>query len=73
MSSKSKDDVDSKQSAGDPDVMVEQLLSPAPPSNTEFAVGDERHHVAIDRPYSVFTHNEKWLIVILASCAAVFR
>jgi hypothetical protein len=73
MSSNSKEDVDSKQSAGVPDVTVDQLLSPAPPSNTEFAVGDERHHVAIDRPYSVFTHNEKWSIVILASCAAIFR
>jgi hypothetical protein len=73
MSSKSKAGADSKQSAGDPDVTVEQPLSPAPPLYTEIAEGDKRPHIAIDRPYSVFTDNEKWLIVILASCAAVFR
>ena len=75
MSSEPKAGADSKQSAGDPqaDVVVEQSLSPAPPLYTEIAEGDKRRHIAIDRPYSVFTDNEKWLIVILASCAAVFR
>jgi hypothetical protein len=28
---------------------------------------------AADKPYSVFTHREKWLIVIIASYAALFR
>ena len=70
MSSKSEASADGKQSARIPDVTVEQSLSPAP---IEIAVGDKRHHVAIDKPYSVFTHKEKWLIVTLASCASVFR
>jgi hypothetical protein len=73
MSLESKAGADSKQSAGDPDVTVEQSRSPAPPLYTEIAVGDKGHRIVIDRPYSVFTDNEKWLIVILASCAAVFR
>ena len=73
MSSKSEVGADGKQSAGVPDVMVEQSLSPAPSSNTKIAVGDKRHHVAIDKPYSVFTRKEKWSIVILASCGAIFR
>ena len=59
---------------GVPDVFtVEQSLSSAPSSNTETFVGDNKHYVTINKPYSVFTHKEKWLIVILASCAAVFR
>jgi hypothetical protein len=73
MSSKSEAGADGKQSAGVPDVTVEQLLSPAPSSNTEIAVGDKKRHFAIDKPYSVFTRKEKWLIVILSSCAAIFR
>ena len=73
MSSKSEAGADGKRSAGVPDVTVEQALSPVPSSNTEIAVGDRRLHVAIDKPYSVFTRKEKWSIVILASCAAIFR
>jgi hypothetical protein len=73
MSSKSEAGADDKQSAGAPDVTVGQLVSPAPSPNTEIAVGDKRHSVAIDKPYSVFTRKEKWSIVILASCAAIFR
>jgi hypothetical protein len=73
MSSKSEEGADGKQSAGVPDVTVEQLLYPTPSLNTEIAVGDKRQHVAIDKPYSVFTRKEKWSIVILASCAAIFR
>jgi hypothetical protein len=75
MSSESKSEAgaDCKQSPGVPDVTVEQFLSPAPSSNTETAVGDKRLHVAIDKPYSVFTRKEKRLIVNLASCAAIFR
>jgi hypothetical protein len=73
MSSKSEAGADCKQSAGVPDVTVEQPLSPAPSSNTEIIVGDKVHHVPIDKPYSVFTRKEKWLIVNLASCAAIFR
>jgi hypothetical protein len=73
MSSKSEAGADGKQPAGVPDVTVEQLLPPAPSSNTEITAGDERHHVAIDKPYSVFSRKEKWSIVILASCAAIFR
>jgi hypothetical protein len=73
MSHKLEAGVDSKQSAGPLDVTVEQLLSPPPSSKTEAAVGDNRHHISTDKPYSVFTHKEKWLIVILASCAAIFR
>ncbi|KAI0285474.1 hypothetical protein BGY98DRAFT_930456 [Russula aff. rugulosa BPL654] len=46
--------------------------STAVPVPTEIAAGDKRHHVAINKPYNVFTHKEKWLITILASCAAVF-
>ena len=70
MSSKSEAGANNKQSAGVPDVTVEQPLSPAP---TEIAAGDKRRHVAINKPYNVFTHKEKWLITIFASCAAVFR
>ncbi|KAN0111587.1 MFS general substrate transporter [Russula decolorans] len=72
MSSKSEAGADGKQSAGVPDVTVEQLLYPTPSLNTEIAVGDKRQHVAIDKFYSVFTRKEKWSIVILASCAAIF-
>ena len=72
MSPKSEAGANSKPSAGVPDVMDEQSLSPALSSNTEIAVGDKRHRVAIDKPYSIFTHKEKWLIVTLASCAAIF-
>ena len=71
MSSKSEAGADSKESAGVFDVTVEQLQLPAP-SSIKIGVGDKRHHVAVDRPYSVFTRKEKWLIVILASCAAIF-
>lgn len=70
MSSKTEAGADSKQSAGDPDVTVEKPLSLAP---TEIAAGDKRSHVAINKPYNVFTHKEKLLITTLASCAAVFR
>ena len=73
MPSKSEACADGKQSAGVPDVTVEQFLSSAPSSNAETAAGDKKHHVAIDKPYSVFTRKEKWWIVILASCAAIFR
>ena len=73
MSFKSEAGADSKQSAGFPDITVEQLLSPTPSSNTEIAAGDKRNHVGIDKPYSVFTRKEKWSIIILASCAAIFR
>jgi hypothetical protein len=73
MSSKSEAGADGKQSAGVPDVTVEQPLSPALTSNTEIAVGDNGHHIPIDKSNSVFTLKEKWSIVILASCAAIFR
>ena len=73
MSSKSETGADGKQSAEFLDVTVEQPLSPILSSNTEIPAGDKRHHVAIDKPYSVFTRKEKWSIVILASCAAMFR
>jgi hypothetical protein len=73
MSSNSEALADGQQSAGVPDVTVEHSLSLAPPSNVEIPDGLKRDHVATDRHYSVFTHKEKWLIVILASCAAVFR
>jgi hypothetical protein len=73
ISSKSEACADGKQSTGVPDITVEQFLIPAPSSNTETAVGDKQYHVAIDKPYSVFTRKERWLIVILASCAAIFR
>jgi len=37
--------------------------------------GDSKHNFATDsdKPYSVFTYREKWLIVCVASCAAIFR
>jgi len=76
MSSTSEAGADGKQSARVSDVTVGQsALSPAPSSNTEIAVGDKDKGLpaAIDKPYSVFTRKEKWLIVILASCAAIFR
>ncbi|KAF8481814.1 MFS general substrate transporter [Russula ochroleuca] len=64
-----------EQSAGPLD--VEQLPSPVPSLISKTAVGDKGHHVtvvhvAIDKPYSVYTHKEKWLIVCIASCAANF-
>jgi hypothetical protein len=62
---------DDKRSAGPLD--VEQSRSPISSSISKSAVGDSGHHVATDKPYSVFTHKEKWLIVSLASCAAIFR
>ena len=64
---------DCKQSVRVPDVTIEQLLPLAPSSNTEIAARDKKHHVAIDKPYGVFNRKEKWLIVILASYAAIFR
>ncbi len=73
MSPKLEAGVDGKRSAGPLDVTVEQSLSPAPFLNTEAAIRDNRNHIPTDKPYSVFTHKEKWLIVILASCAAIFR
>ena len=73
MSSKSEAGADSKQSAGFPDVTVEQPLSSTSSLNTEIDVGDKRHHVGIDKPYNIFTRKEKWSIVALASCAAIFR
>ena len=76
MSFKSEGGADSKQPVGIPDITVEHSLSPVPSSNAETTTGDNsdnRHHVVIDEPYSVFTHKEKWLIVILSSCAAIFR
>ena len=73
MSSKSEAGADSKQSAEVPYVTVEQLVLPTP-SSTKIGVRDKRHHVDSDTPYSysVFALKEKWLIVILASCAAIF-
>jgi len=64
---------DGEQSAGPLD--FEQLVSPVLPvsSISKTTAGDNGHHVAIDKPYSVYTHKEKWLIVFLASCAANFR
>ncbi len=61
-----------KQSTGPLDVTVEQSLPPASSSNCETAIRNNRYHVT-NKPYSVFTHKEKWLIVVLASCAAIFR
>jgi len=49
-------------------------LSAGPhPPNTEMTVGTSQHDVAGDKPYSVFTHREKALIVSIASFAALFR
>ena len=76
MSFKSEGGADGEQLLGIPVIKVEHSLSPAPSSNTQITTvdsSDKRHHVAIDQPYSVFTHKEKWLIVILSSCAAIFR
>jgi hypothetical protein len=70
MSSSLEAGADGEQSAGPLD--FEQLLSPAS-SISKTTVEDNGHIVAIDKPYSVYTYNEKWLIVILASCAANFR
>ncbi|KAI9507807.1 major facilitator superfamily domain-containing protein [Russula earlei] len=39
---------------------------------TETAVGISEYNVAADKQYSVFTHREKWLIVSIASFAALF-
>jgi len=73
MSSKLEAVADGKQSVGVPDVTVEQSLYPAPSSKTAEIAVEEKRHVTIDKPYSVFTRKEKWSIVILASCAAVFQ
>jgi hypothetical protein len=59
-----------------PDLEAGANVEPSLISKT--AVGDKGHHVtvvhvAIDKPYSVYTHKEKWLIVCIASCAANFR
>ena len=59
----SETSADGKQSTGIPDVAVEQspFLALSPNTDSEIAVGDKRHHVAIiDKPpYCVFTHKEK--------------
>ena len=68
MSSKLETGAEGKQSARDLD--VEQSQSPVPSSISETA---NRQHVATDKPFSVFTYKEKWLIVSFASCAALFR
>jgi hypothetical protein len=60
-----------EQSAGPLD--VEHSPSPVPSSVSKTAVGDKGRDVVTDKPYSVFTRKEKWLIVCLASCAATFR
>jgi hypothetical protein len=52
---------------------VDQLLSPTLPPISETADKDNKRNVVTDKPYSVFTHREKWLIVGFASCAALFR
>lgn len=71
MSSKLEAGADGKQLAGPRD--DEQSPSPVPSSISKTAVGDKGHHASTDKPYSVFTHKEKWLIVCLASCTATFR
>ena len=70
MSSKLGAGANGEQSAGPLD--VEHSPSPVPSSISKTAVGDEERDIA-DKPYSVFTHKEKRLIVCLASCAATFR
>ena len=55
---------------GEQPLHFEQLSSPVPSSISKTTFGD---NVAIDKPYSVYTHREKWLIVCIASCAANFR
>ena len=70
MSSKLEAGADREQSARP---LVVPSPVPSPVSKTASVVGDNGLHVATDKPYSVFTYNEKWLIVSLASCAAIFR
>ena len=55
---------------GEQPLHFEQLSSPVPSSISKTAFGD---NVAIDKPYSVYTHKEKWLIDGIASCGANFR
>jgi hypothetical protein len=78
MSSKSRSEEDAssgKQSAG-PLEGVDQSLSPTLPPISNSADGDGKRNIAAinpDKPYSVFTYREKWLIVSVASYAALFR
>jgi hypothetical protein len=72
MSSKLEAGANGEQLAGHLD--VEHSLSPLPSSISSTVVRDEGCDVATtDKPYSVYTHKEKWLIVGIASCGANFR
>ena len=55
---------------GEQPLDFEQLPSPVPSLTSKTSFGD---NVAIDKPYSVYTHKEKWLLVCIASFAATFR
>ena len=58
---------------GEQPLDFEQLPSPVPSSNSKTTFRDNVAIDNIDKPYSVYTYNEKWLIVCIASCAANFR
>lgn len=79
MSSKSEADAGGgKQSpAAGPIVEVDhwQSLSPTLPPISKSTDGDSKRNSATDsdKPYSVFSYREKWLIVCIASYAAIFR
>jgi hypothetical protein len=51
---------------------IEEVDHPPISKSTD---GDSKGNFATDsdKPYSIFTYREKWLIVCFASCAAIFR
>ncbi|KAH9993492.1 MFS general substrate transporter [Russula compacta] len=62
-----------KKSAGPLVSEMDQSLSPTlslPKTATEDR--NRNRNVAGDKPYSIFAYREKWLIVSIASCAALF-
>ena len=83
MSSKSEADAGGgKQSLAAPGPIadkiaeVDQSLSPTLPAPISKSTdGDSKRNFATDsdKPYSVFTYREKWLIICFASYAAIFR
>lgn len=52
---------------------VDQSLPPTQPLASEAIDRDNQHNDDTDKPYSVFTSRDKWLVVNFASFAALFR
>jgi len=62
-----------KQSPSAASSEVDQSLPPTLPPVSKAVDRDSQHNVDTDKPYSVFTSRDKWLVVNFASFAALFR